>query len=653
MEALESFLVGMAVLAAALPFVVAQRRSGSRAALIASVVLGLASAGAFAWTAGATRPDVVAEEDVERRPRELPGDGYATSTECMACHPREYGTWHGSYHRRMTQVAAPETVIGDFAREPSMKAGEQTWTGVRRGDEFWVHVDPPGDGLPERRIVMTTGSHHMQLYWVEGGDDRRIQMAPFVWLVAEQAWIPRNAAFLQPPGDEQRLLPGKWNATCILCHATDGAPNGFGRAPQDIDTRVSEFGIACEACHGPADEHAELYRDPLRRYEVRASGASDSGVVQPAECDPVRGSQVCGQCHSVFVPHGDYTDIDGGRDFLPGGDLERALHVIDGTRAEDPGIPRMEAESPGWFERHFWADGMVRVSGREYSALLASPCYAHGDEAKGILSCMSCHNMHQEQDDERSLETWSDDQLGKDMETNAACTSCHAEYADDAALSVHTNHRPASSGSLCYNCHMPHTTYALLKAIRSHTIDSPDVGVTVATGRPNACNLCHLDRPLGWTRDRLTEWYGKDHVELDREQETIAASVVALVRGDAGARALAAWSLGWDVALEVSGRGWMASHLSVALLDAYVAVRYIAYRSLRAQPGFESFRVDWLAPEAERVTAVKAAIAEWKRLGLGRSARAGLLIDGAGGFQLEAVRELGLQRDERPLYLAE
>ena len=49
---------------------------------------------------------------------------------------------------------------------------------------------------------------------------------------------------------------------------------------------------------------------------------------------------------------------------------------------------------------------------------------------------------------------------------NKACLNCHAEIADD--IPGHTHHKPDSSGSDCNNCHMPHTVYGLLSAIRSH-----------------------------------------------------------------------------------------------------------------------------------------------------------------------------------------
>src|SRR2546430_13546483 len=38
----------------------------------------------------------------------------------------------------------------------------------------------------------------------------------------------------------------------------------------------------------------------------------------------------------------------------------------------------------------YWSDGTVRVSGREYNALIESPCFS-----KGAMTCLSCHSMHQ------------------------------------------------------------------------------------------------------------------------------------------------------------------------------------------------------------------------------------------------------------------
>src|SRR4030095_9028709 len=135
---------------------------------------------------------------------------------------------------------------------------------------------------------------------------------------------------------------------------------------------------------------------------------------------------------------------------------------------------------------------------------------------RGTLSCVSCHSMH---------DSDPDDQLGRHKESNAACVECHKSIR----VAEHTHHTVNSTGSLCYNCHMPHTTYGLLKAIRSHQIDSPSVETSAKTGGPTACSLCHPKKPLEWTAMHLTKWYGAKSVELSAEDKAhSSAALLAL-----------------------------------------------------------------------------------------------------------------------------
>lgn len=653
MTYVEAALISAAVLGATLPFVWARKWSGLKLVLFAVGILVATCGAALTVSTLELRGPIVAERDVTNRPRALTSDGYTSSSTCQACHPREYATWHGSYHRSMTQVATPATVLGNFEMQPAASTWEQNWTGTRKEDEFWASIQEKGNSESvKRRIVMTTGSHHMQIYWVETGSDRRVQMAPFVWFIEEQRWITRDSAFLQSPLHHQRLVPGKWNASCMLCHTTHAQPLLMGRPPEEIDTRVAEFGIACEACHGPSAEHARAQRNPLRRYEHHLSGRDDTSVVQPERLDAARASQVCGQCHSVFYPQRDFAEFDDGKDYRPGDDLAQTQHIVRGFDDDHPLVQRAVQERPDWHERHFWPDGMVRVSGREYNGLIASPCYVHGNEAAGILTCLSCHQMHQSPNDTRTMHEWANDQLKPETKTNAACISCHTQYETPGKASAHSHHKEGSSGSVCYNCHMPHTTYGLLTAMRSHEIDSPNVATTVETGRPNACNLCHLDKTLAWTRDYLTQWYEIPGPQLDPDWEQIAASLLWLIKGDAGQRALAAWNMGWDQALETSGTGWMVPFLAMLLEDEYEAVRFIAYRSLRRQPGYSDLVLDWLAPSEIRST-ILAAVADWKGRRLGRGAPDNVLINPDGSLRTQEIKRLGLQRDTRAMDLAE
>ena len=106
------------------------------------------------------------------------------------------------------------------------------------------------------------------------------------------------------------------------------------------------------------------------------------------------------------------------------------------------------------------------------------------------------------------------------MEKNEACFQCHKSFREN--LAAHTHHESDSSGSLCYNCHMPHTTYGVLSAIRSHQVSSPRVSDQLATGRPNACSLCHLDQTLAWSGTWLREWYKQPLPVLGTDESSVA-----------------------------------------------------------------------------------------------------------------------------------
>ena len=197
---------------------------------------------------------------------------------------------------------------------------------------------------------------------------------------------------------------------------------------------------------------------------------------------------------------------------------------------------RFDRSNPDIMSMIYWSDAQIRVSGREYNGLVGSPCFKKGEGARK-MSCVSCHSMHGKRQD---LATWKTDQLKPEHRGNVACVSCHETYKDPAVLTAHTRHSAESSGSNCYNCHMPYTTYGLLKAIRSHTITSPSVHESLKVGRPNACNQCHTDKTFKWTATHLKKWYDQPVPPFSAYQESVPATLLWALSGDAGQRALAA-----------------------------------------------------------------------------------------------------------------
>jgi len=473
-------------------------------------------------------------------------------------------------------------------------------------------------------VVLTTGSHNQQIYWYATGQGRTLGQLPAIWLVDERRWIPRRAAVMHPPGQAAFSETGAWNGICVACHTTLGRPafdTPFGSQPiatQRVETTAAEFGVACEACHGPADEHVRRNANPRRRYALHLTKGSDLSIVHPARLDPRRSAQVCGQCHSFWEFEDQAAERAAnarGLPYRPGDDLRQTRFIVQPTVDAGSAImQRFLQDDPGFIRDLFWSDGMVRATGREYNALLESPCFKNAKDDRHTLTCASCHTMHQTADDRRAVAEWADDQLAPSArDGNATCLQCHAldrdpkrvalrtqprtdrddtsvarpsQGRDDGSATEHTHHGAESTGSACMNCHMPYTTYGLLKTVRSHQIGNPSVTATLETGRPNACNLCHLDKTLAWTAEYLERWYRIPRPALDADQQSVAASVLTLLKGDAGQRAIVAQSLGWAPAQQVSGTGWMAPYLALMQQDAYDAVRHIAARSRATLPPF-------------------------------------------------------------------
>ena len=564
---------------------------------------------------------------------------FVTSKACRECHQEQFTSWHRTYHRTMTQLAGPQSVVAPFKGE--LKSRGRSYELQRSGDEYWVTMVPPewdakmqakGFDLnkvtppprEKRKVVYTTGSHHMQTYWMKAAVG--LVQLPWYYHIKQRRWVPKEDTFLTPPTDQRTF--DLWNKTCIKCHAVGGRPGCDFRST--FNTEVAELGIACEACHGPGGLHVD-FRKAAARGERTGPEPPDAAMVNPESVSHHVSAQICGQCHGTWTPRDMRDFLVNGTGYRAGGDFDKhfRLELFDSDDPEDAFYKR----------QGYWADGTCRTGGDEYMGLIQSPCYQRGE-----LSCLSCHSMH---------DSDPADQLKANMHGNEACLQCHTGFKD--RIEQHTHHSAGSSGSLCYNCHMPHTSYALYKAIRSHRVDSPSVEVSKRTGRPNACNVCHLDRSYQWTAEKLTKWYGAAPVKLDAEERRLSAAVLMLLRGDAAQRAIAAWHMGWKPAQQASGNDWQAAFLAFTLDDPYSAVRMLSSQSLKSLPGFADLKYDFLADAEERRKSKERVLADWRKSTQGRdhpSAQA-ILLDAAGNLKQARVKQLLDNRDDRAVTIPE
>jgi len=653
-------LVGLGLLIALLAIPVSVGWINRKAALVAAVTVVAATGFIFLQAEQITSWEATdAASERSAIPRKREDHLFAGSTSCRACHVREYATWHQSFHRTMTQVATADTVIAPFDSRTLTRYGQESKV-ERRENEFWVNMvdpfwnlgfalkgkKPPAEGVPraEFRIVMTTGSHSFQAYWYLADETRELWLFPWRYMIEDQAWIHVDDVFLQDPPDRPATGHHIWNQTCIGCHSVAGQPGLNSATGRFENTHVAELGISCEACHGPAQEHIRVNQDPLRRYSQHfAGGSGDPTIFNPGRSDQHLSTQACGACHSHF--HFD-PNLKANQDLLVSGHERRpGIDLLDRGRfmtgADETVMKDGETEIT---VSRFWADGACRSGGREHNGMIESGCYS-----RGKMTCLSCHSMHGSD---------PDDQLKPNMRTNLACLQCHQQFEED--ISAHTHHVTGSSGSECVNCHMPYSSFALLRGIRSHRIDSPKVVPFAENARLNACNLCHLDQTQQWTASTLKAWFGTEESVLSDEDRTVAASLVWLLKGDGGQRVLSGWHFGWPTARHASGTEWMRPFLAVLLQDPYSAVRYSAWKALGqhqflATDVFQEIReVLFEDPDGLRDRISEELLQNWVQEMSGKlQSELHTLPGGADGFSESAMRAMLQQRNDRPMVVVE
>jgi predicted CXXCH cytochrome family protein len=443
----------------------------------------------------------------------------------------------------------------------------------------------------------------------------RYNRLPVLYHISEKRWVHSYGAFVVPESADFWGLSRAfaWNDTCLYCHNTGPVKNPiFSRQGQLIgyNTQVAELGISCEACHGPGGEHVRLNQNPARRFAVAGADTADPSIVHPGRLSIPRRDEICARCHGALTPRQEMWDRRTQRDpFIAGQDLGKFNHFFH-SEAEQyrlAGLALPAGTEP--IDGRFWADGTPLTTALEYNGMTLSACYQNG---QGRMSCLSCHQGHP--DDPNFL-------LKPAMSGNEACLQCHEGYRE--RLAEHSHHRPGSSGALCVNCHMPHQVYSLLTTHRSHRIGIPDVKDSHETGMPHACNLCHLDKSLGWTQQHLSRWGkrpGNRSPQLSQDERTISSVLLLLARGDARSRAIVAGAFSRPDAQQVSGTDWFGPFLTRLMdRDRYAIVRYLCHRGLRTAFG-ETMAgpYDYLAPPARRAAQTQSLRQRFDASPLGR-----------------------------------
>ena len=619
--------------------------------IIAVVALPLAAAGAgVVWLAMAAAK---LETSFDARQVE-----YVGSEACRDCHADRHRSWSQTFHRTMTQAATPDSVQGRFDNRALEFQGIVVRPIEHEGRFYFDYSDAStGRHINRSRIYRTVGSNRYQQYLTRLDDDETYVRLHYLWHNEDQRWVHMNAAFLGADNRSFDQHVAIWNQNCIFCHNTGVQPGllnaddlrARARAGEPVDmakdtrfdSEVAELGISCETCHGPGAEHVRRADDFWQRQAMRLLPGHDTSIVNPVR-DPVRGTQVCGQCHAQRVPADAGRILDwmtDGPDYRPGEDLHEYVTPIR------RGLIAPIRGSEDMFRNRFWADGTPRLTAYEYQGMRMSEGHRDTD-----LSCMDCHTMHA--GDPRG-------QMTERQRGDAPCLRCHVDYAGDEQLVAHTRHPADSPGSRCYGCHMPQAVYGVMDIHRSHRIESPDAVRDAAAGRPNACLNCHLGQAPGWAADQLTRHWnvpGGPIERLDGADPALAEGATVLF-GDPVQKAVIAFRAGQPD--HDGGRletAWRVPWLLAAMEDNYPSTRRFAHHSLSAlferwpapgeiAPAARALaEFDFTAPPAVRAAVLAQVRTHWQALDKhdwpAPPAASGLAAD----YRLPAALRLKLER---------
>jgi predicted CXXCH cytochrome family protein len=282
----------------------------------------------------------------------------------------------------------------------------------------------------------------------------------------------------------------EYAAGCNYCHTTFPLGDLFGRIPDKL------------GAHAPAPLHWSL-RGYLAGSRPETFPELEGRLGRPgrnpmADWEAPRYAATLGvSCEACHLGAREHVQSEGR---VPPPFFPASPHLlVEGRAAPDPGRTHANVN---WAcgrchvgSRPQFAAGMSTWNSVEYSDAMRGGCYSR-------LRCVDCHNPHKALGPRWPLTPDQDDAL---------CLKCHDHLRPADRRRAHTRHKPGSDGARCMNCHMPRINEGIQDVVRTHMIYSPTRADMIEANHPNACNLCHTDRPIDWTLRHLREWYGKTY----------------------------------------------------------------------------------------------------------------------------------------------
>lgn len=418
-------ILGVALVAAALAFLVVQQRTG--------------------WTPLSQGPS----KTRDGRPVASTGFKVFTNTadSCRTCHAAEFEDWSRSHHAHANRLVdldldrpafdpARIVEIGSYSSEMKLDGGKPVI----------LTMGPDGTRgrfLPE--MVLAYLPLRQYLIPFPGGR----------WQSTELAYDPAADEWFNVYGEQDRRPDEwgfwtnrgmNWNSNCAACHMT-GYEKNYHVATDTYDSKWDAQGISCAQCHPGLDGHAEAFASPP--YPEMRTLDSEQVMDNCASCHSRRSELFGG-----FGPGDEYDDFyrlslpsQPGL-YYPDGQIRDEVFVYGsfimskmGGRA---GVTCLDCHNPHSGELILPAENnALCMSCHSATPRMDAPVIEpvahsfHPAESTGN-SCVECHMTHtvyMERDPRRDHGfTIPDPQLTKELGIPNACNKCHDDQTVDWAI---------------------------------------------------------------------------------------------------------------------------------------------------------------------------------------------------------------------------
>jgi hypothetical protein len=394
-------------------------------------------------------------------------DGYVGSQACSKC--------HSDIYRRFSRTSMGHSmslVTPSFLERTTSSAGSLHERLNRRfevylqdGNLFQCESGIGSDGKESFR-----SAHPIE--WIIGAGvngygailqtDGYLFQAPMSFYSQPMKWALSPGYELTDLGFNRPITPG-----CIFCHS--GRPNPVAGTNGRFEREpFSELAIGCENCHGPGAAHLRAMSgaDSLSKKD---SAHLNIGIVNPARLTPYLADNICMACHQT----GDARVVKPGKvykDFRPGHPLDDTLSIlmVPPTRESPPTADHVE----------------------HYYSMSLSKCYR---ASRGRLSCITCHDPHDEPSREEAPAYFRD-----------KCLTCHTNQSCKLPIETRMQNTPPND---CTGCHMPKRDIQVIShssATNHRIVATPDEAYPDVTFRLTTTalpDLIHLNPVPGKEKD--------------------------------------------------------------------------------------------------------------------------------------------------------